>query len=255
MVAGGTGTARTEIEAHRVPDAARTLLGWRPFDNVRDAAAAESVASVFDISGGNYKFQPQEVLGPVGATLLLEGAVETSDPEYYDVFAPVNGGETISVGVEPLDAIAGNRTSGANFWWSDVRIALPVIYSLCSREVSVDGAGISVGTTLTLNNTHMLVEVGASELHNGVVTVEEEISVAMINKCTVWKPVQEITTFLNPIPPVIDATIDQGEPRPSLTRSYEKLTFTKETATVATDFDLDVDVTNASAAANMLRWI
>ncbi len=132
---------------------------------------------------------------------------------------------------------------------------MPVIFSRCSREVTVDGAGISAGTTFNENNTHMLIEAAGIDIIGGALTIEEEITVSLILKCTVWQPVQEIRINFEPVAPVIDAVIDQGEPMARLARRYERLKFTADRAAITADFDLDVDVTNASLGAHMLRWV
>ncbi|MBU1172991.1 MAG: hypothetical protein KKD44_25805, partial [Proteobacteria bacterium] len=90
VVAGGAAVAETVIDAHViVPDAARMLLGWRPFEAVTAQAVAESVVSVFRLAGANYKFQPQEVIcGCVADSFLATGSNLVAPSEYFDVFAP-----------------------------------------------------------------------------------------------------------------------------------------------------------------------
>lgn len=257
-VAGGTGTAETLVEAYRVPDAGRMLLGWRTIDSSADNATAEPIVSVFSLAGSNYKFQPQQIFGPVASSLFLEGASNTSMSEFYDVFAPVAGGETLNVNVEPLSSVAGNRRVAAEFTWTDIRLnetdGMPVIYSECSREVTVDGAGNSAGTTLNINNAHRLIEAGGVVVQEAQ-TVEEEINVTLTLGSTAWTPVQNIELLFEPVPGVIDATIDQGEPGAYVTRRSQGIDFTADRASVTAVFDLDVDVTNASTGGHYIRWI
>lgn len=254
VAAGGTATARAQIENMYVPDAARTLLGWRPVEYATDQAADESLMSVFDISGGNYNYQPQEVVcGCVAPSLMATGGLLQAHSEYYDVFAPVAGGEQISVGVEPLDAIAGNRRSGAEFTWSDKKLGLPVIRSKCSREVAIQNAGVTAGTTLNITQAHELIEAG------GVVTVaahtvEEEAFASLVLKCTAW-PINEIKMLFEPVGAIADLAADENSPLTYVARRIQRLKFSQEACTITADFDLDVALSNAGQAAHYIRWI
>ena len=256
MVAGGTGTARTEIEQHRVPDAARMLVGWRPIEYAADQAADESILAVFDIAGVNFNFQPQEVIcGCVSGSILTDSAgLQQAPSEYYDAFAPVAGGETISVGVEPCDAIAGNRSSAVEFTWTDKKLPLPVIYSLCSREVAVSAAGITAGTTLNINNAHKLIEVGGV-FTPAVTTIEEEALIRLEISCTVLSPIQSIQALLEPHGAVANLTTDNGSTQTYLARRCQRLKFTTDRATILTNFNLDIAQTAAGQAVHNIRWI
>jgi hypothetical protein len=255
-VAGGAALARTEIENMYVPDKAKTLLGWRPIESITDQAVSESMLSVFDLAGPNYNFQPQEVVcGCVGNGILLDaGGILQAPSEYFDVFAPVAGGEQISVGVEPCDAQAGNRRSGAEFTWADVKLPLPTVYSYCSREVAEQNAGVTAGTTLTLTHAHTLIEVGAA-FTNALPTVEEEINITTILKCNAW-PVNELRIMNEPVGAIADLAADEGcSGKCYLSRRLQRLKFSQESVTVYCDFDLDVAATAAGQAVHMLRWI
>lgn len=256
MVAGGAAVARTEIENMYVPDKAKTLLGWRPIESITDQAVSESLLSVFDIQGGNFNFQPQEVIcGTLGNGILLDaGGILQAPSEYFDVFAPVAGGEQISIGVEPVDAQAGNRRSGAEFTWADVKLPqVPVVYSSCSREVAVQNAGITAGTTLTLTHARKLVEIG-SAFTNALPTVEEEANVTTILRCNAW-PVNEVRIMNEPVGAICDLAADEGTTQAYLSRRLQRLKFSQESVTVYCDFDLDVAATAAGQAVHMLRWV
>lgn len=256
VAAGGAATARAQIENMYVPDTAKMLLGWRPVEYAADQAVSESLMSVFDISGGNYNYQPQEVIcGNVGIGILTDaGGILHAPSEYYDVFAPVSGGAQISIGVEPLDAIAGNRRSGAEFTWTDRKLPLPVIRSRCSREVAINAAGVTPGTTLNITNAHELIEVGGV-ITEAAPTIEEEAFGTLVIKCTAL-PINEIKCLLEPCGAIADLGTDEGPCGMAyLARRVQRLKFSSPAVTVLADFDLDVALSNAGQAAHYLRWI
>lgn len=254
--AGGTAVAETELEQHRVPDRARTLLGWRPMDYPTNQDVAESLASVFTIDGTNFNHQPQEVLcGTVGDSILLNGGVMHRLSEYYDVFAPVDGGETINVNIEPLDAIAGNRRAAAELTWTTVPLGVPVIKSQCSREVATGTTtGGVAGTTLDITDTHYLVEVGGVITH-AAITIEEPLGGSLQFKCTNWDPIQETQVLLEFCGAIGDLTADQNAPLAGVARRVQRLKFKTTRSTVTTLLDLDNGPTGAGQFAHMLRWI
>lgn len=253
---GGTATAEATLEQHRVPDAARMLIGWRPVEYAADQAVAESMVSVFSIAGGNYNYQPQEVIcGCIGDSILATGGILQQPSEYYDVFAPVSGGEQIDINIEPLDAIAGNRRASVELWWSDIRIPVPVIRSKCSREVATGtAAGAVSGTSLDITNTHQLIEVGGVISH-AAHTVEEEAWASCKLICTGWKPIQTLKFLLEPAGAIADLTVDENTTLAILARRATRLFFKTDRATVTCEFDMDVALTNAGQLAHYLRWI
>lgn len=253
-VAGGAAVARTQIENMYVPDKAKMLLGWRPLDGATALAAAESQLAVFDISGGNFNFQPQEVIcGNVAESILgALGHTEPAPSEYYDVFAPVAGGKQISIGIEPCDAIAGNRRSSAEFTWTDKRLNLPVIRSKCSREVAIGAAaGIAAGTTLSITNAHELIEVDAVVTH-AAIAADEEFHNDLILKCTAL-PVNEIRIGLDPAGLIFGVALDS--PASYLTRRLQRLKFSQQSVQVFADFDVDVLIAAAGQGVHCIRWI
>lgn len=253
-VAGGALVARAEIENMYVPDKAKTLLGWRPCDHATAFPAAQSTVAVFDISGGNYNFQPQEVIcGCVAESNLgATGATVPAPPEYYDVFAPVAGGEQISIGIEPCDALTGDRRCGAEFTWTDARLNLPTIRSYCSREVAgLDVAGVFAGTTLTITHAHELIEVGGVATH-AAIAAAEELDVTLILKCTAL-PVNEIRVMFNPPGELLGAIT--ASTTTTLTRRLERLKFSQESASVFADFDVDVALAAAGQVVHYIRYI
>jgi hypothetical protein len=252
-VAGGAALARTQIENHQVPDKAKTLLGWRPIEFPTAQAVAESTFSVFDLSGPNYNYQPQEVMcGNIAPSILAAGTTMQAPSEYYDVFAPVAGGEQISVGIEPLDAIAGNRRALAEFTWTDVRVPLPVIRSFCSREVAlaIAAVGITPGTLLSITDAHELIEAGGA-VTPSTNTVQEEIMVTLILKCTAL-PVNEIRLGFEPCGA---AGITPGSSATAVTRRLQRMKFSQTACNVTADFDQDVALAVAAQAGHYIRWI
>lgn len=256
VYAGGAAVAALLIEAPSVPDIARMLLGWRPIENITDSAVDESLLSVFSLSGPNYKYAPQEVIcGCLADSYLLTGNSLIAHSEYYDVFAKMKGGSAFNVNAEPVDAIAGNRRSAVELTWSDVQIALPVIYSVCSREIALGAAAdIAAGTTFNIGDSHELIEVGGVHTH-AAITVEEEITTSLIVKCTNMSPLQELSILLEPVGQVGDEAVDEGHALCHLARRTQMMKFKTETSNVYNDFDVDVALSAAGQGVHYLRWI
>ena len=257
MANGGIDVARTQIEQMDVPSAAKTLLGWRPIGYPCDQAVAESFLCVYDIRGKNYNFQPQEVIcGNVAPSLLLIEGMLHAASEYYDVFAPCEGGDIWDIGIEPCDAIAGNTRVGAEFTWTDIRLPmLPVIRSICSREDAITAAtaGAIAGSTLQLNFAHKLIEVGACATKS-TATMEEEMNVTLTAKCTALK-INEIKIMLEPVGCAANLANDESATRAYVRRAAQRLAFTQETVTITTSWDEDVALTAAGQAVSMFRYI
>jgi hypothetical protein len=252
MAVGSVAVARTLVEMHVVPDKARTLLGWRPIDCPIAGALAESSLVVFDIQGVNYNFQPQEVIcGNVsGSWLGATGGILQSCSEYYDVFAPVAGGEVINVGAEPCDFVAGGRREGAEFTWTDVRLPLPTIKSLCSREIAIAAAGVVAGLAMPITDAHELIEVGGCATMS-VATALDEINMTLILRCTAM-PMNEIRVMLEPCGPVYATP---GGQVTYVSRRCERMKFSQPSVTMTADWDLDILLAVAGQAVHYIRWI
>lgn len=256
MANGGVALDRATIEQYVVPDFAKMLLGWRPIGYPCDQAVAESFLAVYDIRGRDYNFQPQSVIcGNVAPSILATEGMIHAASEYYDVFAPVVGGELWDVGIEPCDAIAGNTRVGAEFCWTDKRISAPVIRSICSREDALTAAtaGIIAGSTLQINFAHKLIEAGACATAS-TQTIEEELNVTAIFKCTALK-IQEVKFLCEPLGAAANLAADEFNPRTYLARRIQRLPFNQETATIVTSWDVDVAQTAAGQAVSMFRYI
>jgi hypothetical protein len=254
FAAGGAAVARSVIAAaYVVPDTARTLLGWRPIDCIVAGAVAESALAVFDIQGQNYHFQPQEVIcGNTGGSILATGTSLIGPSEYYDVFAPVKGGETWNVGVEPLDAEAGNRRSAIEFTWTDARLPLPTIYSQCSREIAIAIAAVGeqAGLAMPITDAHQLIEVGGCATES-VNTAAEELNVTLVLRCTAMK-MQEIRVILEPY---TGSAITPSSNIAYVTRRIERQKFKQPSVTITSGFDVDIALAAAGQAAHYIRWI
>jgi hypothetical protein len=253
-VAGGAAVARAAINAvFPVPDKAKTLLGWRPIETATAGAVAESMLSVFDIQGANFNFQPQEVMcGNTAGSILATGTPLQGPSEYYDVFAPVAGGETWNVGVEPLDALAGNRRSAAEFTWTDVRLPLPTVRSLCGREVAIAIAAVGEvpGVAMAITGAHELIEAGGCATES-VNTAAEELMVEMILRCTAL-PINEIRF---PFEPYAGSAITPSSNIAYVTRRLQRMKFSQPSVTVTSAYDVDVALAAAGQAAHYIRWI
>jgi len=197
--ATGTGTARAQIDAsYRVPSAARELLGvYLQIEN-EAPSAAEPFIAVLDIKGTDFRYQPCEMLFPVGNGTLAEvTGVQKSPSEYWPIHAPLNGTEVLDVGVEPCEAMAGNGQVGVTVAYSTVRTGKPVIYGKFSREVA---SGTTAGTfntltALTVSNARQMYEVVGTHVQVTTKADEEEMNYMTLN-CTQWHPIQTIKFML-----------------------------------------------------------
>jgi len=254
IAAGGTGTSRVSIETHRVPDAARQLLGWTPYMNTTTPAVAKSQNGFFDIIGTNYKFQPQQVLAPGASIGLSVGSCNTEGLQYWDAYIPVNGGETWDVGYTPLSANSANSKTAATFFWTDVRVPLPVIYSQVGSvtALSTSAAVTTAGGDLNINNARMLIEVGGQIAQNAAIIAGEEINITVTMTCTAWSPIQQTQFTLEPRGSPIATS---GEAFEYNRRVYQKLEFTTDRATIKTTFLQNDAATNAPNAYQYIRWI
>lgn len=253
-VAGGVAVARAAINAaFPVPDKAKTLLGWRPIETATAGAVAESMLAVFDIQGANYNFQPQEVIcGNTAGSMLATGTPIQAPSEYYDVFAPVAGGEVWNVGVEPCDALAGNRRSAAEFTWTDVRLPLPTIRSLCGREVAIAIAAVGevAGVAMPITQAHTLIEAGGIATES-VNTAAEELMVEFILRCTAL-PINEIRF---PFEPYAGTAVTPGSNIAYVTRRLQRMNFSQESVTINSAYDVDIALAAAGQAVHYIRWI
>jgi hypothetical protein len=255
FAAGGAALARAVINAaFPVPDAARMLLGWRGIDCAAAGAVAESGLVVFDIQGQNYNFQPQEIIcGNVSGSILATGTPLPGPSEYYDVFAPVKGGELWNVGVEPCDAEAGNRRDAIEFTWTDVRLPLPTIRSQCSREIAIAIAAVGevVGLAMPITDAHKLIEVGGCATES-VNTAAEELNGTLVLRSTGFKVAQEIRCLFEPYS---GSQITPSSNIAYVTRRMERQDFKQPSVTITAALDVDLALAAAGQYIHYIRWI
>jgi len=202
--ASGVAVARAAINAaYRVPSKARELVGVRPFMQSEAPAANDSIFAVWDILGTDFRFQPCEGFMPVGAGKL--GAIDespTTPMETWRIHAPLNGNETLNIGVEPLSAVAVDGQAGMTMIYSTKRTGHPTIYGLCDREtaaVAAAGTLTPLGNLRVDNGIKMAEMYGVASPGEEVVTADEELAGYFTVRCSGWKGVQEQRFFHEPL--------------------------------------------------------
>jgi len=257
--AGGAATAEATIEEYSCPADAKTLVGMRPVEYPKDQAVAESMMAVFSLQG-DYNHMPYEVIGGnIAPSILATGGMLTSPSEFFEVTAPVAGGQKIDVVIEPLDAIAGDRDSAVEFTFTDIdlhSLGIPIQYSKASREVALVNVGKTDGTTLELTDFSVLIEIGAV-FTPAALTVEEEANVQLKITCTSLEhQIQTIT--LEPSGAIADGTVDENSYMGYLARRpcWDRLRAGQgNKVTVTAQFDLSIVLSAAGQVAHYLRWI
>jgi len=201
---GAAAVARVAINAaYRVPAKARELVGIRPFMQSEQPAANESVFAVWDILGTDFRYQPCEGFMPVGSGKL--GAIDempTTPMETWFTHIPLNGNETLNIGVEPLTPMAANGQAGFTMIYSTKRTGKPTIYGLCSREIAAAAAAAAItqmGGLAALNATRMHEICGIASPGAEVVTADEELAGWFTLRCSAWMRVQEQRFFHAPL--------------------------------------------------------
>lgn len=199
--ATGTGTARTSINAtYQVPSIARALVAVQPLITASAPATAESVLAILDFIGKDCTFQPCELPFPVGGSKL--GAIDTPHveaPRWFPVNAPLTGNEVWDVGVEPLDAMAGNGLAGANLIFDTVEPNVPLIKTASTRETATGtGTGEVTGSTITLSNASKIIELGGA-VTGSTVAADQEHLAYMTLKSTGFHTITEHKFFLDAV--------------------------------------------------------
>jgi len=203
--ASGTAVARTAINAtYRVPAKARELVGVMPFMQAEAPSTSDSILAVGDIYGNDYRYQPCEFLFPVGnGKLGALNELEATPMEVWLIHAPLNGNETLNVGVEPCSAIAtDNGQAGVTMIYSTVRTGRPIIYGKFSREIAhATAAGtITAGTDIRVDNGIKMKELCGVVTHGaGLPAASEEQVGVFTMRSTGWTPIQETRFFHEPV--------------------------------------------------------
>jgi len=200
----GVAVARAAINAaYRVPAKARELIGVKPWIMAEAPAADDSLLAVWDILGTDFRYQPTEGFFPVGGGMLgALNAIETTPMETWKLHIPLNGNETLNIGVEPLSAVAPNGQCGMTMIYSTKRTGRDTIYGLMSREIAAAGgagAVTAMGGLAALNATRMKEIIGIASPGNEVVTADEELAGWYTLRCSAWDGVQENRFFHAPL--------------------------------------------------------
>lgn len=256
--ATGAAVARASVDAtYRVPAKARELVGIRPFIQIEQPNAGDSILAVWDIKGNDYRFQPCEGLFPVGNGKL--GAIDqmaTTPMETWLIHAPLNGNETLDIGCEPCSAMAVNGQAGMTMIFSTVRTGRPTIYGKASREVTgpSTAATDTAGTDLRVDNGIKMAELwGVATIGTATVVADEEFAGYFTMRCTGWEGPQETKFFHAPMH-AIEATTGVNRIE-SIMRLPFDARFKSKQATVHTNhYNFDA-LSVAGILAHGIRWI
>ena len=254
----GTGTTQADLTTtFPVPGPARTLLGWRPLSYPDNQASGEGSGIIFSLGGDHFQHRPCEVIGGnIASSVLTDSAGALhAQSEYYDAFIPVSGKEDWTVSAEALDAVAGNQRAMVEFTWTNIRVSMPIIYSLMSRETAVSAAGLTALTTLSPTKCHHIIEADAATITQ-VLTVEEETMGEIKYESALLAPVQTDSFGLEPVGALADLSTDNGSVNSYVTRRPNTWLQAKETSLdITCNIDLDQALTSAAAVAWGLRWV
>lgn len=197
-VAAGTGRS-TISSTYKVPSAARELLGVYLQINNTAPGAAEPFSAVFDIIGTDFRYQPCELLFPIGHSTVGEvDCVLVTPSEFWQINAPLEGTETLNLGCQPSVTMAGGGFAAVTMVYSTVRTGLPVIYGkFPSTRFTATGTTAATSTALnaiTVSNAVKMYEIiGVAVL---VPKADEEVMTYMTLNCTQWSPIQTVK-FMN----------------------------------------------------------
>ena len=254
----GAAVARTAINAtYRVPAKARELVGVRPFIQIEEPNEGDSILAVWDILGNDYRFQPCEGLFPVGNGKL--GAIDeisTTPMETWLIHAPLNGTETLNIGVEPLSAMAVDGQAGMTMIYETARTGRPTIYGKFSREVATGTtvATITACTDIRVDNGVKMHELcGVATIGTATVVADEELAGYFTMRCTAWEPIQETRFFHEPMH-AIEATTGVNKIQQIMRLPFDHR-FKSKQATIQTEaYNFDA-LSAAGVYAHGVRWI
>ncbi len=209
--ATGTATARAAINsAFKVPADARELIGVMPGIQIEEPNEGDSILAVWDIKGNDYRYQPCEGLAPVGnGKLSVIDEMSTTPMEMWFIHAPLDGNETLDIGIEPLSAMGVNGQAFMTLVFSTTRTGKKVIYGKASREVATGTTAdtITAGTDIDIEDGSIMHELwGVATVGTGTVTVAEELLAEFTMRCTGWRGIQEQKFFAEPMHAIDGAT-------------------------------------------------
>lgn len=253
---GAATTARVAIDAeYSVPSAARELAGVIPTMLAEVPAPAESILTIGDIIGADFKGIPCEFPFPVAAGKL--GAIdqlETTPMEFWPIHAPLKGTEDLNFGQEQCDALAGNGQAGLTLVFLEKPSGFGQIYGKFSREISgsTTAAYVAEGTDIKISNALKMYEMVAIAVCGGVVTTLQELAAKATMKCSVWDPIQTQEFFLAPIH-AIEATTGVATVK-QIMRMPLDAKFKTKNAVVETTIEQYDAMTVAPMYAHGVRW-
>ena len=256
--ATGAAVARVAIDDdYVVPSAARELVGVIPFITTEEPAAAESIISVGDIIGPDFRGQPCEFPFPVAAGMLgALNAIPTTPAEFWAIHAPMDGGEVLNFGQEMCDALAADGEAGLTLVYTERRTGKRQIFGKFSREVA-GGAGAGAdyavaGDNLTISNGGQMYEIVAICVFAGIVTTVEALVSLATMKCSVWDPIQSTRFFLEPVHAMVGAS--GAAQVKAIMRLPFDARFNNKQATVETTFIQSTNMTVAPMFVHGIRY-
>ena len=256
--ATGVATARAAIDAsYRVPAEARELIGVIVGIQIEQPNAGDSVLAVWDIRGKDCRFQPCEGLAPVGNGKL--GALdeqETTPMEIWKIHAPLNGNETLDIGIEPLSAMGVDGQAFMTMVFSTKRTGKPVIYGRASREIATGTTALTIiaGTDLRVDNGLKMHEIwGVATIGTATVVVAEELAGRVKMRCSAWEDMQETEFFHEPMH-AIDGTTGSNKVQSIMRLPFDRK-FKSKQATIHTEFVNDDALSAAGIYAHGIRWL
>jgi len=256
--ATGVAVARASIKSDfKVPAEARELIGVMVGIQIEQPNAGDSILAVWDIRGKDFRYQPCEGLAPVGNGKL--GAIDemsTTPMEIWKIHAPMNGNETLDIGIEPLSAMAVDGQAFMTLIFSTVRTGKPVIYGKASREVATGTTAdtITAGDDIGIDDGSMMHELwGVATIGTATVVVAEELLAEFIMRCTGWKGVQEQKFFAEPMHALDGAT--GGNPVMAIMRLPVDSKLKTNAVTITTEIVNKDALSAAGVYAHGVRWI
>jgi hypothetical protein len=252
--ATGTGTSRTSIStSYAVPPIAKEILAISPgLASTADAAADLKLAMV-DIQGTAFKRQPQQVLAPVGSSVLSVGATRFTPQEWYKVCAPVVAGDLYDYGVTPLVANAHNMKAWIDVMYSTVPSNDPVIFSQVSTASAFKAAGSQSSGTLTLTAASGLYEVASATSGESAVVAQENQIATHILQCSALQPIQQLA-YGSDTPAQVAATSGDDQMGQIIRYPTYGMSFKIPNPTLTYNTILNVATTNNMNVAHMARY-
>jgi hypothetical protein len=149
--------------ALELPDGARQIVGIVPYvTSPAGNTAAEPVAVELYVESDDLKVTPYHILpSPIGSSLLKSVAQVQGKSQFYGMYCPVKGGESLRIYAKGLFDHTIEPYCGALVIYSDEAPAKPQRYSKISTYTNTGtGAARVSGGTISIVGGKRLVEVG-----------------------------------------------------------------------------------------------